>query len=259
MTDLSKKFVTQGEIDERRKKRQEEWDRKRAPDDPLECPDEVVDNRSLFERLQEQKDKKEMEFQDSISFKNEIKTLQEDEVQFLNYVSKKEVELTKARNAEEAQIIQEMKISFTFYIRIEPVKGQKEEKKTLTSQIGASQSKKSQQALLAGVVKGRGSHMAAIQNRNNSSTTDANQTTSKASQKDTEGQGPSSSSPAGSMGNNSKVPNNTNGNQTAKIIGVLPGLGAYDNDTSDSATSSSDSECDFRLAPPKKIHLHLGA
>jgi hypothetical protein len=36
-------------------------------------------------------------------------------------------------------------------------------------------------------------------------------------------------------------------NQQPKIIGVLPGLGAYDNDTSDSETSSSDSDCDFKL------------
>ena len=37
-----------------------------------ECPEEVVDNRSLFERLQEQKDKKELEFQESISFSKYI-------------------------------------------------------------------------------------------------------------------------------------------------------------------------------------------
>ena len=35
MTDLSKKFVTQSELDDRRKKRQEEWDKKRGENDPL--------------------------------------------------------------------------------------------------------------------------------------------------------------------------------------------------------------------------------
>lgn len=44
------------------------------------------------------------------------------------------------------------------------------------------------------------------------------------------------------------------GSQEAKIIGILPGLGAYDNDTSDSETSSSDSDVDFRVAP---IRIHL--
>lgn len=32
-----------------------------------ECPEEVVDNRSLYERLQEQKDKKEQEYQDQFA------------------------------------------------------------------------------------------------------------------------------------------------------------------------------------------------
>lgn len=33
-TDLSRKFVTEAELDERRKKRQEEWEKVRKPDDP---------------------------------------------------------------------------------------------------------------------------------------------------------------------------------------------------------------------------------
>lgn len=32
--DLSRKFVTEAELDERRKKRQEEWEKVRKPDDP---------------------------------------------------------------------------------------------------------------------------------------------------------------------------------------------------------------------------------
>lgn len=32
-----------------------------------ECPEEVIDNRSLYERLQEQKDKKEQEYQDQFA------------------------------------------------------------------------------------------------------------------------------------------------------------------------------------------------
>lgn len=33
-TDLSRKFVTEAELDEQRKKRQEEWEKVRKPDDP---------------------------------------------------------------------------------------------------------------------------------------------------------------------------------------------------------------------------------
>lgn len=32
--DLSRKFVSESELDEKRKKRQEEWDKVRKPDDP---------------------------------------------------------------------------------------------------------------------------------------------------------------------------------------------------------------------------------
>lgn len=32
--DLSRKFVTEAELDEKRKKRQEEWEKVRKPDDP---------------------------------------------------------------------------------------------------------------------------------------------------------------------------------------------------------------------------------
>lgn len=32
--DLSRKFVSEAELDERRKKRQEEWEKVRKPDDP---------------------------------------------------------------------------------------------------------------------------------------------------------------------------------------------------------------------------------
>lgn len=41
------------------------------------------------------------------------------------------------------------------------------------------------------------------------------------------------------------------GLQTATVIGILPGLGAYNNDTSDSESSSSDSEEDIKIAPAK--------
>lgn len=33
-TDLSRKFVSEAELDERRKKRQEEWEKVRKPNDP---------------------------------------------------------------------------------------------------------------------------------------------------------------------------------------------------------------------------------
>ena len=52
---MSRSFVSEAEIEEAKKNRQEEWERVRKPDDPKEAPEEVYDHRSLFERLEENK------------------------------------------------------------------------------------------------------------------------------------------------------------------------------------------------------------
>lgn len=77
-------FVTESEIAEARKKRQEEWEKVRTAEEPerkfvvfdlliqkliifrfLEVPEEAFDGRSLFERLKEQKYKKDLEFEEA--------------------------------------------------------------------------------------------------------------------------------------------------------------------------------------------------
>ena len=50
---------------------------------------------------------------------------------------------------------------------------------------------------------------------------------------------------------------NAQGTQTATIIGILPGLGAYNNDTSDSETTSSESEEDTKIVLPARIHVRV--
>merc|ERR1712083_214865 len=59
-----------------------------GPEDPVEAPEAPIDNRSLFEKLQEQKDLKEMQWQEEHDFKNNTfnKALEEDEAQFLDAV-----------------------------------------------------------------------------------------------------------------------------------------------------------------------------
>ncbi|AWP08894.1 NEFA-interacting nuclear protein NIP30 [Scophthalmus maximus] len=88
--DLSRKFVSETELDEKRKKRQEEWEKVRKPDDPEEAPEEAYDSRSLFERLQEQKDKKQEEFEEQLKFRNMVRGLDEDESSFLDEVSRQQ-------------------------------------------------------------------------------------------------------------------------------------------------------------------------
>ena len=79
-------FVTETEIAERKKVRQEEWERVRKPEDPEAAPEEPVDNRSLWERLEEQKQKKQMDWDEEHKFKNLVRGLNDDEVDFLDKV-----------------------------------------------------------------------------------------------------------------------------------------------------------------------------
>ncbi|KAJ3596804.1 hypothetical protein NHX12_003204, partial [Muraenolepis orangiensis] len=99
--DLTRKFVSEAELDEKRKKRQEEWEQVRKPDDPEEVPEEDYDHRCLFERLQEQKDKKQEDFEEQFKFKNMVKGLDEDESHFLDEVSRQQSMVEKQRRDEE--------------------------------------------------------------------------------------------------------------------------------------------------------------
>uniref|UniRef100_A0A2R9CIZ4 FAM192A/Fyv6 N-terminal domain-containing protein n=1 Tax=Pan paniscus TaxID=9597 RepID=A0A2R9CIZ4_PANPA len=67
---IKKRFVSEAELDERCKRRQEEWEKVRKPEDSEECPEEVYDPRPLYERLQEQKDRKQQEYEEQFKFKN---------------------------------------------------------------------------------------------------------------------------------------------------------------------------------------------
>ncbi|XP_041077059.1 PSME3-interacting protein isoform X3 [Polyodon spathula] len=98
---VNRKFESETEIEEKRKKRQEEWEKVRKPEDPEECPEEVYDPRSLFDRLQEQKDKKQQEYEEQFKFKNMVKCLDEDETNFLDEVSRQQMLVEKQRRDED--------------------------------------------------------------------------------------------------------------------------------------------------------------
>ena len=65
---------------------QEEWERVRKEEDPVEAPEEPFDSRSLFDRLQEQKEKKQSEWDESHKLKNQVRTIDCDEADFLDQV-----------------------------------------------------------------------------------------------------------------------------------------------------------------------------
>ena len=72
---MSSGFVTEKELSEQKKARQEEWERVRKPDDPEEAPEVAYDPRSLFEQLEEHRVKKQDEWDESHKLKNQIRGL----------------------------------------------------------------------------------------------------------------------------------------------------------------------------------------
>lgn len=227
-----KNFVSEKEIEDRRQKRQEEWEKVRKPDEPLECPEE--DTRSLFERLQEQKFKKDEEYEEEQKIRNSVKGLGEDEVSFLNFVSKQQEKLQKQRDKEQASIVQELKDAAVTKIDDGKKETKLEEKKIPRLQVGASKSK-SQAQLLMGAVKRKAS---------------SPEKKSEGNEKKKE----SSSTQKGEEEAN--IPQaKTSRSDRPYVKYILPSIGPYHSPSSDSETSSSeDSELDAPCFLTSALH-----
>ncbi|XP_048960060.1 PSME3-interacting protein isoform X2 [Canis lupus dingo] len=152
---IKKRFVSEAELDERRKRRQEEWEKVRKPEDPEECPEEVYDPRSLYERLQEQKDRKQQEYEEQFKFKNMVRGLDEDETNFLDEVSRQQELLEKQRREEELKELKEYRSNLN-KVGISPENKKEVEKKVAVKPI-ETKNKFSQAKLLAGAVKHKSS------------------------------------------------------------------------------------------------------
>nr|XP_055220287.1 PSME3-interacting protein isoform X2 [Gorilla gorilla gorilla] len=220
---IKKRFVSEAELDERRKRRQEEWEKVRKPEDPEECPEEVYDPRSLYERLQEQKDRKQQEYEEQFKFKNMVRGLDEDETNFLDEVSRQQELIEKQRREEELKELKEYRISFKVGISQE---NKKEVEKKLTVKPIETKNKFSQAKLLAGAVKHKSSESGNSVKR-----------LKPDPEPDDKNQEPSSCK---SLGNTSLSGPSIHCPSAAVCIGILPGLGAYSG--SSDSESSSDSE-----------------
>ncbi|XP_071958971.1 PSME3-interacting protein-like [Antedon mediterranea] len=220
-----KSFISEGELDEKRKKRQEEWDKVRTEDQPLEAPEEAYDPRSLFDRLQEQKDKKQAEFDEAHQFKNMVRGLEDEEAEFLDEVSNRQIEMENKRWQEEINEIKEYRKARAEIELIDDVKQKTERPPVVKAAASSSSSsRKSQQSLLAGAVK-----------RKRSDTEDKSESSPNKNSKTT---------------NSSEISStiSSNGSETvAKYVAVLPGLGVYSN----SSDSDSSSDSDFEIPSSK--------
>ncbi|XP_034032999.1 PSME3-interacting protein isoform X2 [Thalassophryne amazonica] len=252
--DLSRKFVSEAQLDERRKKRQEEWEKVRKPDDPQEAPEEEYDPRSLYERLQEQKDKKQEEFEEQFKFKNMVRGLDEDETSFLDEVSRQQSLVEKQRRDEEQQELMEYRSAL---VKRAAAESQREpEKKSVSKQVGAEQrsSLLSQAHLLAGAVKRRSSSQSSdgSKKQKTENTTVASENGDRHTEQEAGTRGTSERQTVpdltvrtrtnllGSAGGVLHLPS------AAVCVGVLPGLCDY------SASSDSDSSSDSEEAAVPK-------
>ncbi|XP_023288186.1 protein FAM192A [Orussus abietinus] len=106
---MSSGFISEAAIAEQRKLRQEEWDRVRTAEQPTDAPEEPYDPRSLYERLQEQKNKRDIEYEEAHKLKNMIKGLDDDEVEFLDLVDRTKLEEERKKNLEEEKEMRDFK------------------------------------------------------------------------------------------------------------------------------------------------------
>lgn len=146
-------FVTETELEAKRAVRQEEWERVRKPEEPKEAPEEAYDTRSLFERLNEQKDKKEMDWQEEHKLKNQIRGLNDDEVDFLDKVDDYRTEWDRKRMIEEKRELEEYQQKQAELREKEMEERLKNERKVPELRKAGTSNKNSQMKLLAGAVK----------------------------------------------------------------------------------------------------------
>lgn len=235
-----KSFVSEAEIEALRKKRQEEWEKVRKPDDPVEAPEEEYDPRSLFERLQEQKDLRQSELEESRRLKNLIKGLDDDEVSFLELVDQTKIEMEAKLHQEEKKELQEFRRAVSHLSEEEQEAKLQYLRRTLNLQ-GTGPNRKSQHTLLAGALKRKAtSPLSSPEKKPATSTTKTDHLLEKVNEAE-------------------DMPTLTQSASKSTIccLGVLPGLGAY-SDSSDSE-NSSDSDVgdnDFDLIGRRSVHVH---
>ncbi|XP_075326802.1 PSME3-interacting protein isoform X1 [Odontesthes bonariensis] len=258
--DLSRKFVSESELDEKRKKRQEEWEKVRKPDDPEEAPEEEYDPRSLFDRLQEQKDKKQLEYEEQFKFRNMVRGLDEEESSFLDEVSRQQCLVEKQRRDEEKQELLEYRSALVKHASAETRR--EPEKKAAPKPSGAEQrtSHLSQAHLLAGAVK-----------RRNSSQSSDSSKKQKVDITTTAGNGDRLTAQEGGAGGGTKgavderaVPGLTAKTPSAPLgagrgvlhlpsaavcVGVLPGLCVYSGSSDSNSSSDSEGSVDAIMSP----------
>ncbi|XP_016915987.1 PSME3-interacting protein [Apis cerana] len=233
---MSSGFISEAEIAEQRRIRQEEWERVRTADQPLEAPEEPYDPRSLYERLQEQKNKRDAEYEEAHKLKNMIKGLDDDEVEFLDLVDRTKLEEERKKNLEEEKEMRDFKAAVASLQEKSLNEKLKQELKNpqIMNKNISSGSRTSQLKLLAGVVVKRPEKQQKqdVPRGVKRKLSEENKDIKK---EDCEINEQIITECESAFKDTSEDKNITNETGGMKCIGILPGLGSYED--------SSDSEC----------------
>ncbi|CAB3244877.1 unnamed protein product [Arctia plantaginis] len=222
---MSSGFISESEILEARRRRQEEWERVRTEDQPKEAPEEAYDNRPLYQRLEEQRVKKEAEYEEAHKLKNMIRGLDDDEVGFLDLVERTKAKAAQQISIEEQREMQEFRERVSNLAESEEmIRLRAQIAPARTSQTTSSQAQTQKNKLQGVVVRKR---KACDMDGDKQDKTENGPLPAK-----TNGLLPNS--PAEQMG--------SVGAATMRCVGVLPGLGHYDTDSTSDTDDSSDLE-----------------
>jgi len=262
---MSSGFISEAEIAEQRRMRQEEWDRVRTADQPLEAPEESYDHRSLYERLKDQKNKRDIEYEEAHKLKNMIKGLDDDEVEFLDLVDRTKMEEERKKNLEEEKEMRDFKAAVASLQEQKLNEKLKQELKNppvSSKNAACGSSRTSQLKLPAGVVLKRsdkqkqGEALKGIKRKLPPSENDADTSKKKEQHASCEPTADISSLKSDKQNDNT-IPNQVNRNNEyngLQCIGILPGLGTYDNSSDSDCSSDTDQETE----PNPSIYDMLG-
>ncbi|XP_046738941.1 PSME3-interacting protein isoform X2 [Diprion similis] len=257
---MSSGFISEAEITELRKARQEEWDRVRSADQPLEAPEEPYDPRSLYERLQEQKGKRDMEYEEAHKLKNMIKGLDDDEVEFLDLVDRTKLEEERKKNLEEEKEMRDFKAAVASLQEKsldERLKQELKKPQTTTKNMSSGSGRNSQLRLLTGaVVKRTEKQPSGIDDTTKGSKRKLSEmeencdvTVPKLKEMHTVQTAESSNEKVNETEFATKTLTDVKVHERAskmaggmKCIGILPGLGSYQHSSDSEASSDTDEE-----------------
>lgn len=232
------KFVSEAEIEEKRKKRQEEWEKVRQPHQPIEAPEEVVDTRSLYDQLQAQKDAKQLEYEEQHRLKNQVHGLDKEEAEFLDFVHDRQQEIEKERQVEEMSALEELHNSVAAGTSQAADVSKLPSEKTATSKALATKSRTSQAELLAGAIKRKRSYAESscdqsAESLESQSSDTATPTVTPSVSNTSSSSAPSTSTIITKAVADAVVTNITASHviDVARPVAVLPGMGQYTDST----------------------------